>query len=662
MGLQFRRGTAADVTSENFIPAIGEPVYITDEDKFYIGDGATVGGNLVGGAGDLADLTNVHLTTEDIGAIQSYSVSSNTVTINTSEGNPYVVNQQITISNAGVATLNGTHTIVSKPAANQFLFELTTADVSNTVTTGTTTPVIANGELLSFDSTNSRFTNKKQSEAIGKLSNHSDVDGYDSTSTAPKNNSLGKILRYDTDNNWSLKRPGEAIKITSGQHFIGVDFSAGTTGNIYTGNASDWTEDTTSSTGNNGTDLHSASPGSIPPPPYGDAAYDSNSHDYNPVGSFTDSTDFTLDFWLYKPTGSGAWVDAMLFYSNNSPSYKFFYPEYSGTALSLYSAATTSGTVSIIAQKVIEWTVPELLDQWVHVSIVRKGTDFRAWVNGEDEGAGTLQGSFTSDHNFLFSSAGSFYSIQYENDTRLIGPHYVDLQKAHRDPAGGNIDVPIERVDFNNNKSGVNVSELLDVTNNAFIDGDILTYHQGLWTTKKPTYAKLFYRQTTAPTSTIQFSDRIGEWTGLTGVWRDMTYENLSDNNNQGPKSPNNDPTLLLEDSVSGTNTISGITPGIYQIDLVADFVLNNLSANSYNSHWLEILFSQGAGLDDVDTRTHFTFPAHTATSTAITLTQKASIVACVTRSSAFLECKIDQEQGADYYISQAVLSVSRIG
>ena len=70
MGLQFRRGTAADVTSETFIPAIGEPLYVTDEDKLYIGDGATVGGNIVGGADDLKDLSDVHLTTEDVRAIK----------------------------------------------------------------------------------------------------------------------------------------------------------------------------------------------------------------------------------------------------------------------------------------------------------------------------------------------------------------------------------------------------------------------------------------------------------------------------------------------------------------------------------------------------------------------------------------------------------------
>lgn len=482
MGLQFRRGTAAEVTSENFIPAIGEPVYITDEDKLYVGDGATLGGNLVGGAEDLGDLSNVHLTTQDIGTIQSYSITSNTVTINTSEGNPYVVNQRINISNAGVTILNGTHTVISKPAANQFLFELTASDIANTLTTGTTTPVIDDGELVAFDSANSRFTNKKQNQALGRLSNHSDVDAYDIATASPNNNSTGKILRYDLDNNWSIKRTGEAIRITSGQHFIGVDFSAGTTGNVYTGNAAEWTEDLTGSIGNNSTDLHSANPGSIPAPPYGDAAYDSNSHDYSPVGSYEDSTDFTLDWWLYKVGGAGAWNEGLFFYSNLTPSYKFFYPEYSNTSLRLYSGATGTGTVTSFAQDVISWDVPALVDQWVHVCIVRKGVDFRAWVNGTDEGPGTIQSGFAVDHNFKFSSAGSFYSIQYENDGHLIGPHYVDLKKAHRDPFGGDIEVPIERVDFNNYKSGINVDELDNVTNNAFVDGDVLAYKNGIWT------------------------------------------------------------------------------------------------------------------------------------------------------------------------------------
>ena len=87
MALQFRRGTAADVTSETFVPAAGEPVYLTDQEKLYIGDGTTVGGNLVGGADTLTDLTDLHLTSQDVNTVQSYSISGNTVNLNTVDAN-----------------------------------------------------------------------------------------------------------------------------------------------------------------------------------------------------------------------------------------------------------------------------------------------------------------------------------------------------------------------------------------------------------------------------------------------------------------------------------------------------------------------------------------------------------------------------------------------
>lgn len=48
MPLRFRRGTAADVTSASFIPELGEPLYVTDDGKLYIGNGVDVSGNQVG--------------------------------------------------------------------------------------------------------------------------------------------------------------------------------------------------------------------------------------------------------------------------------------------------------------------------------------------------------------------------------------------------------------------------------------------------------------------------------------------------------------------------------------------------------------------------------------------------------------------------------------
>jgi len=49
MALQIRRGVEADRTS--FTPVQGEPLFVTDTNKLYIGDGSTAGGVEVGGGG-----------------------------------------------------------------------------------------------------------------------------------------------------------------------------------------------------------------------------------------------------------------------------------------------------------------------------------------------------------------------------------------------------------------------------------------------------------------------------------------------------------------------------------------------------------------------------------------------------------------------------------
>jgi len=46
MALRIRRGT--DAERQTIVPLQGEPVYVTDTNKLFIGDGATQGGILVG--------------------------------------------------------------------------------------------------------------------------------------------------------------------------------------------------------------------------------------------------------------------------------------------------------------------------------------------------------------------------------------------------------------------------------------------------------------------------------------------------------------------------------------------------------------------------------------------------------------------------------------
>jgi hypothetical protein len=50
--LQMRRGTYEQLfINPGYVPAIGELVYAIDTYQLYIGDGFSVGGNLIGGAG-----------------------------------------------------------------------------------------------------------------------------------------------------------------------------------------------------------------------------------------------------------------------------------------------------------------------------------------------------------------------------------------------------------------------------------------------------------------------------------------------------------------------------------------------------------------------------------------------------------------------------------
>ena len=160
MALQIRRGTSADVASASFVPLIGEPLYLTDNQKLYIGDGSTQGGNAIGGATDLDELTSVTLIDESVGALSLYQVTSNTVLVTLAVGQgAYFVGLQVVISNSSVAALNGTHTITGVPTASQFAFSLTTANVTSTSVTGVVTPKIPDGNVLKWNATTNYWEN-----------------------------------------------------------------------------------------------------------------------------------------------------------------------------------------------------------------------------------------------------------------------------------------------------------------------------------------------------------------------------------------------------------------------------------------------------------------------------------------------------------------------
>jgi len=193
VALQIRRGTSADVTSESFVPLLGEPLYLTDNQKLYIGDGSTQGGNAIGGAEDLKDLTSVTLIDESIGALNLYSVTSNTVLVTLLVGqSAYYIGLEVVISNSSVAALNGTHTITSIPTGSQFTFSLTTADVTSASVTGTVTPKIPNGNVLAWNETNSYWENAQAlsdvvSDTTPQLGGNLDTNNKTITSAGTNN-------------------------------------------------------------------------------------------------------------------------------------------------------------------------------------------------------------------------------------------------------------------------------------------------------------------------------------------------------------------------------------------------------------------------------------------------------------------------------------------
>lgn len=181
MALQFRRGTAAERTSGSFVPSIGEPIYETDTNKLYIGDGTTQGGNIVSSSLNLEDIGGVTLSSENIQNPDSYYVLSNFAIIVFNAGHTFAQNQSIKIANSSVTALNGSYTIQAV-TATEILFAFTSADVSSTALTADISLNIPDGYVLSWDAANNYWEDRQAlSEIVNdttpQLGGNLDVQG-----------------------------------------------------------------------------------------------------------------------------------------------------------------------------------------------------------------------------------------------------------------------------------------------------------------------------------------------------------------------------------------------------------------------------------------------------------------------------------------------------
>lgn len=185
VALQFRRGTAANRTANNFTPVVGEPIYETDTGKLYIGDGSTVGGVNVNSGFELADLSDVTLTSETINNPDTYSVTSNVLTLVFDAGHPFTASQSISIANSSVTALNGSYTVTSVTTTNVVLPITGVADTTSTSLTANVFPNLIEGDVVYWD--NAAGSWKNRALALDDLS---DVN----LTVAPTSSN---VLRYD---------------------------------------------------------------------------------------------------------------------------------------------------------------------------------------------------------------------------------------------------------------------------------------------------------------------------------------------------------------------------------------------------------------------------------------------------------------------------------
>lgn len=197
MAFQLRRGTEAERTAAGFIPAEAELIYITDTGKLYIGDGSTSGGVEYKTVEGISEITGITLSTEISRSISQYSVTSNVVTVTLLTAHDYAVDQQVTISESTVTALNGTQTITAISDSFSFSFALTTADVSVTAISGTVARQVLDGEVLTYNASNSYWTNSLPVTALQFLEDVN-IEGITLAD--------GMFLRYDsTLNAWTAE-------------------------------------------------------------------------------------------------------------------------------------------------------------------------------------------------------------------------------------------------------------------------------------------------------------------------------------------------------------------------------------------------------------------------------------------------------------------------
>lgn len=506
MALQFRRGTAAERLASTEAPAVGEPWFTYDDGQLYIGDGVTVGGVNVGSNVPISQLNDVTLISESVGAISSYSITSNVVSVALSLNHNYYEGLSVEITNSPVSILNGTHIITGIFSGNGFTFDLTAADISSTTTTGTVTPLVEDGYTLVWDATANVWkeglptlsldsltdvdtttvvpieddiliydgTTLKFKPIAFKLGNISDVNGaYLSTATPTYSSpNIGNSLRLDFDGKWTPYRPGEAITDGGITDYIETSFLPNYD-SISGPNASLWTKTV---------DLAEVNPGTTyPQPPYGSSLLEGLlyfSPDTPPTAGLTD---LTFDFWAYRNSTSSSYPLTPV--KVWSPAPLLLEIGYSAGYLYVKSAAESNNYFGTARVRYWNFSATDIASSWNHFRICRQGGVWRAWFNGTSLGSGltdTPSKSATWNFDWETTSTVRFGDSKETGQTLddLTGPVYLDFRRAISNVTSATITVPTSPVGefINNTGSGIYLGEI----NNVDLETDPPTNNQAL--------------------------------------------------------------------------------------------------------------------------------------------------------------------------------------
>lgn len=113
MAIQFRRGTAEKISASTEVPAAGQPVYDTTNNKLYVGDGTTKLKNLSAIGGDSSATSGVTISTDTSSTLYltSHTSTSGTVSGLKVRSNLYVSGSDLYVGGTKVAKATDIPTI-----------------------------------------------------------------------------------------------------------------------------------------------------------------------------------------------------------------------------------------------------------------------------------------------------------------------------------------------------------------------------------------------------------------------------------------------------------------------------------------------------------------------------------------------------------------------